>query len=64
MKRKEIQNLAKKIAQQEQILQNAATPEEKKRAEQEIVKLSSCVKTIEDMLAVDEAVLDLLAKNS
>ena len=64
MKQKEIKNLAKKIAQQEMILQKATSMEEKAKAEQEIIKLSACVKSIEDMIAVDEAVQDLLMKNS
>ena len=64
MKAKEIKNLAKKIAQQEKILQNASTTEEKSRAEKEIVRLSACVKTIEDMIALDEAIQDILLKNS
>jgi hypothetical protein len=46
------------------ILRNATSMEEKAKAEQEIVRLSSCVKSIEDMIAVDEAVQDLLMKNS
>lgn len=64
MKQKEIKNLAKKIAQQEMIIQNAASTEEKQRAEQEIVRLSACVKTVDDMVALDEAIQDLLMKNS
>ena len=64
MKQKEIKNLAKKIAQQEMILQKATSTEEKQRAEQEIVRLSACVKTIDDMVALDEAIQDLLMKNS
>ena len=64
MKAKEIKNLAKKIAQQEKILQNASTTEEKSRTEKEIVRLSACVKTIEDMIALDEAIQDILLKNS
>lgn len=64
MKAKEIKNLAKKIAQQEKILQNATSTEEKQRAENEIIKLSACVKTIEDMVALDEAIQDILMKNS
>ena len=60
MKQKEIKNLAKKIAQQEKILQDATTQEEKDRAEKEIMKLSACVKTIEDMIALDEAIQDLM----
>ena len=64
MKAKEIKNLAKKIAQQEKILQNATTTEEKSRAEKEIVRLSSRVKSIEDMVALDDAIQDILLKNS
>lgn len=64
MKQKEIKNLAKKIAQQEKILQTSQDLNEKARAEKEIVKLSACVKSIEDMVALDEAIQDLLEKNS
>ena len=64
MKAKEIKNLAKKIAQQEIILQTTQDLNEKARAEREIVKLSACVKSIEDMVALDEAIQDLLEKNS
>ena len=64
MKAKEIKNLAKKIAQQEINIQNATTTEEKSRTEKEIVRLSACVKSIEDMIALDEAIQDILLKNS
>ena len=64
MKEKEIKNLAKKIAQQEKILQNATTTEEKSRAEKEIVRLSACVKSIEDMITLDDAIQEILLKNS
>ena len=64
MKAKEIKNLAKKIAQQELIIINATSLEEKARAEQEIIRLSACVKSIDDMIAVDDAVQEILAKNS
>ena len=64
MKQKEIKNLAKKIAQQEMILQTSTDSHTKARAEQEIMRLSSCVKSIEDMVALDEAIQDILAKNS
>ena len=62
MKAKEIKNLAKKIAQQELIIQNATSDEEKIRAEKEIIRLSACVKSIEDMVALDDAIQDLLMK--
>lgn len=60
MKAKEIKNLAKKIAQQEKIIQTTTNMEEKARAEQEIIRLSSCVNSIEDMIALDEAIMDLM----
>ena len=49
---------------QEKILQEATSTEEKQRAEQEIIRLSACVKTVDDMVALDEAIQDLLMKNS
>ena len=64
MKAKEIKNLAKKIAQQEINLRNVATTEEKSRIEKEIVRLSACVKSIEDMVALDDAIQEILLKNS
>ena len=64
MKQKEIKNLAKKIAQLEIILQKSTDLHEKARAEKEIIRLSACVKTIDDMVALDEAIQDLLLKNS
>lgn len=60
MKEKEIKNLAKKIASQERKLQEATSLEEKQRIENEIVRLSSCVKTVDDMVRLDEAIQDLL----
>lgn len=64
MKQKEIKNLAKKIAQQEKIIQTTKDLEAKARAEREIVRLSACVKSIDDMVALDEAIQDLLLENS
>lgn len=60
MKAKEIKNLAKKIAQQEMIIQRSNSEEEKRQAEKEIVKLSSSIKNLNDMIAVDEAVQEFL----
>lgn len=64
MKRKEIQNLAKKIAKCEQIIQTSTDEGEISRAENEIMKISSSVKSLEDMMAIDELVIDLLEKLS
>lgn len=46
------------------ILQNSKDSYEKARAEKEIMKLSACVKSIDDMVALDDAIQDILAKNS
>ena len=64
MKRKEIINLAKKIAQQELILQKSDDPKARARAESEIIKLSACVQSFEDMVALDDAIQDILEKIS
>lgn len=64
MKKKEIQQLAKKIALCEQVLKNNPDSKTKQELELEIMKLCSKVKNLEDMEALDEAVQDILAKNS
>lgn len=63
MKTKEIKTLAKKIAQQELIIRESDDSAIIKRAENEIMKLSSHVKSLNDMVAVDDMVREIL-KNS
>lgn len=60
MKKKEIKNLATKIAKWEKIIQTSNDKEAIKQAEDEIMKVSSSVKSLEDMMAIDEMVLELL----
>ena len=60
MKKKEIKNLANKIAKFERIIQTSNDKEAIKQAEEEIMKVSSSVKSLEDMMAIDEMVLELL----
>lgn len=62
MKRKELINLAKKIAKLETIIQNG-TPEESAKAQDEIMKISGQVKNFEDLIVIDEIVMDLLNKS-
>lgn len=64
MKIKEQKNLAKKIAKAELSLRDAQTPQEKKKFEEEIMKLCSHVKGIEDMCIIDDMVRDILKKDS
>lgn len=64
MKRKELKNLAQKIVKQERIVQTSNEPKEVARAQQEIMRLSGCVESIEDMVAIDEIVQEILSKDS
>ena len=64
MKKKELKNLAQKIAKAERIVQTSDDPKVVKKAEQEIMELSGHVESIEDMVIIDEMVQDLLNKNS
>lgn len=65
MKQKERKNIAKKIAQAElTIKENLDNQELKAKLEEEIMKLCSKAQNIEDMVAIDEMVQDILAKNS
>lgn len=64
MKRKELKNLAQKIAKQEQILQNSNDSKEIAKAQSEIMKLSGCVESMDDMIIIDEIVQEILSKNS
>ena len=61
MKKKEIQQIAKKLAKQETILNNSnSSLKEKSLAEQEIIKICSTIKSLEDMELIDEAVQEIL----
>ena len=62
MKRKELKNLAQKIAKQERIVQTSDNPAEVQRAQNEIMKLCGCVESIEDITIIDEMVAELLTK--
>lgn len=64
MKRKEIKNIAKKIAECEYILQTSTDFQAKEQAKEEIFKLSSSVHSFEDLDLLDEMVQDLLSKMS
>ena len=63
MKQKEIKNLAQKIAKYERIIQTSDDKKQIRQAEEEIMKLSSSVNSLEDMTAIDELVMEMLEKN-
>ena len=64
MKKKEIKNIAEKIAKQELIIRDSENEKEKTTAKREIEKLSKCVNKIEDMILIDELVIEILQKKS
>ena len=63
MKRKEIQQLAKKIAKLELIIQNSDDKKEVHRAEEEVMRISANIVSLADLEAIDEAVSEILSKN-
>ena len=56
MKRKELKNLAKKIAQAEHIISTSNNQDEIQRAQMEIMTLSSHVDSLDDITIIDEMV--------
>ena len=60
MKRKELKNLAKKIANAEYIIQTSSDEKEIKRAQMEIMTLSGHVDSLEDIEIIDELVQEFL----
>ena len=63
MKKKELKNIAQKIAKCEKVIQTSDDQKAIKRAEDEIMKLSGSVDSLEDMIAIDELVIEILGKN-
>lgn len=62
MRNKELKNLAQKIAKCEMIIQEGGDEGEILRAQEEIMKLSSHIKSFEDIVIIDEMVQDILKK--
>ena len=64
MKKKELKNLAKKIADAEYIIQNSTDDKAVAKAQDAILELSGKAMSLEDMVLIDEMVHDLLAEKS
>lgn len=64
MKKKELKNLAKKIAEAEYIIQNSDDAKAIARAQDAILELSGKAMSVEDMIAIDELVQDILSEKS
>jgi hypothetical protein len=62
MKKKELKALAQKIAKQEKIIRTSEDKRKIHEAENEIMRLSSCVDGLEDMVLIDEMVMEILEK--
>jgi selenophosphate synthetase-related protein len=63
MKQKEIKNLAQKIAKHERIVQESDDKHLVRQAQEKIMELTSSVTSLDDMVAIDELVMELLEKN-
>lgn len=64
MKQKELKNIAIKIAKNEFIIQTSKDKEEVEKAQDEILKLSHRVSSLEDMMMLDDLIQDLMTKIS
>lgn len=62
MNKKELKGLSKKIAFQEFRRSKATTLEEKQDAEKNIIKLSSKIKSMRDIVLLDDMILEELDK--
>ena len=62
MKKKELKNLAEKIAKCEYVIQNSNDSVAVQAAQEEIMRLSSRVHDFQDIDIIDEMVQDLLDK--
>ena len=64
MKKKELKNLAEKIAKQEYVIQTSKDSAEVQAAQEEIMRLSSRVHDFQDIDTIDEMVQDILSDMS
>ena len=64
MKKKELKNLAKKIADAEYIIQNSDDAKAVAKAQDAILELSGKVMSLEDMMIIDELVQEILNQKS
>lgn len=62
MKTKELKNLAKKIANAELVVQTSEDPQAVRKAQNQIMELSSHVHSFDDITTIDEMVQEILGK--
>ena len=63
MKTKELKNLAKKIANAELVVQTSEDPQVVRKAQNQIMELSSHVLSLDDITTIDEMVQEILGKS-
>lgn len=63
MNRKEMKNLAKKIAKIEQVLQASTDATEKRELEEQIFALTNHITSLEEMMEIDDMILSLLEEH-
>ena len=60
MKRKELKNLAKEIAEKQRLIDSSDDQQVIATAQSDILKLSGQVFSLEDVLLLDEMIMDIL----
>lgn len=64
MKKKELKKLAERIAELELIIQNSDDPQAINQAQNKILSIGKKVASLEDMMALDIMVQEILEKNN
>lgn len=62
MKKKELKNLAEKIAETQVIMDTTQDSDERRWAQREIIELSSKIEDFEDYLILDEMIQKIIRK--
>lgn len=60
MKKKELKNLARKIAEAEKIIQKNDDLEASKKAQEEVIRIANSITSLEDMMILDELIQEFL----
>ena len=64
MKKKELKKLASQIAEAEMLLQESSNPENSKEIKKKIMKLSSRITSLEDIMILDELIQNEIKEKS
>lgn len=64
MKKKELKELAKKIAKYETVIQESSDEDEKENAKNAILRLADSIESLEDMSVLDELIQNQMYKKN